>query len=301
MKIVKIGCAGEVMVELAARGSTSGGVSGDYRQGLAGDSFNTAIYLARAGLAVDYLTRLGDDRFSDAIMAQLQAESIGGEYVSRASGRQPGLYLIHNDDAGERQFSYWRDQSPARQLFDQPMVLPDWDAFYFTGVTLAVTRSGFDNLLALLVQFREKGRRIMFDPNYRPQLWQDREQAQHFYRAVLPYCDTVLPTLDDDQALWDIDSVAQCRQWYLGQGVEELVIKAPALVCHVYWQDQHVERQAKAVKVADATGAGDSFNAGYLAARLSGESIDRAIEQGQQLAARVVQHQGAVLPLRPAN
>jgi 2-dehydro-3-deoxygluconokinase len=288
-----IACAGEVMIEMA---SSDAALAGHYRQGLAGDSFNTAIYLARAGLAVDYISCLGDDRFSAAIIEQLQAESIGSEYIRRFSGRQPGLYLIHNDASGERQFSYWRDHSPARQLFDQPMVLPDCTVFYFTGITLAVTRSGVDNLQALLAQLRERGCKIIFDPNYRPALWQDRQQAREHYRAVLPYCDTVLPTLDDEQSLWQIDSVEQCQQWYMGLGVSELVIKAPQLWCHVFQGEQHIKRQAPALAAVDTTGAGDAFNAGYLAARLSGAGIEQAIGQAQALAAKVVQHRGALLP-----
>lgn len=290
MKTVQIACAGEVMIEMAASDGSAG-----YQQGLAGDSFNTAIYLARAGLAVDYLSCLGDDRFSDAIIEQLQLESIGSEHIRRFAGRQPGLYLIQNDASGERQFSYWRDHSPARQLFELPMTLQDWDVFYFTGVTLAVTRSGLDNLLALLAQLSARGCKIVFDPNYRPQLWQSREQAQQHYRAVLPYCSIVLPTLEDEQALWDINTVEQCRQWYMDLGVEELVIKAPQLCCHVFSDGQHIERQAQAVTAVDTTGAGDAFNAGYLAARFSGSAIEPAIILAQQLAARVVQHRGAVL------
>lgn len=296
MKVVRIGCAGEVMVEMAACDPGVANASALYRQGLAGDSFNTAVYLARAGLAVDYFTRLGDDGFSDTVVQQLQAEQVGVDTIQRAPGRKPGLYLIHNDSCGERRFSYWRDDSPARQLFDEAIETPDWDVFYFTGITLAVTRSGFENLLAWLARFRKQGKQVIFDPNYREQLWQDREQAQRYYRAVLPYCDTVLPTLDDDWALWDIDSVEQCRDFYLGVGVKELVIKARQLVSHAYSHGEHVERQAQAVVAVDTTGAGDAFNAGYLAARLTGAGMDNALEQAQELASRVVQHQGAMLP-----
>ena len=291
MKEIKICCAGEVMVELARVDD-----SGMYRQGLAGDSFNTAIYLARGGLQVEYLTRLGTDAFSESILEQLRGEGIDSRGIRRVAGANPGLYLIRNDEDGERHFSYWREHSPARQLFDRLPSLEGIDAFYFTGITLAVTRSGKTNLQALLVELRERGVQVIFDPNYRPSLWDSQEQARHHYEAVLPMCDMVLPTLEDETALWGIDSVEDCNRFYSNYSVSELVIKGPQLVAHVFTEGERLSRQASAVVAVDATGAGDSFNAGYLVRRLRGESPDVALNYAQSLAAAVVQHRGAILP-----
>jgi 2-dehydro-3-deoxygluconokinase len=279
------------MVELASEPGHS-----LYRQSFAGDSFNTAVYLARGGLQVEYLTCLGEDGLSDAIMARLQEEGIDGSRVRRMAGRQPGLYLIRNDASGERYFSYWRDHSPARELFDQPVDLTGIANFYFTGITLAVCRAGLDNLVDLLEQLRRDGCVIIFDPNYRPTLWASLEQAQEHYRKVLPLCDTVLPTLDDDIQLWGITSVDACRHFYLGMGVKELVIKAPGLVAHACSGPVQVVKQAAEVAAVDTTGAGDSFNAGYLASRLRGADMDQAIDAAQALSAMVVQRRGAIAP-----
>lgn len=288
---MQICCAGEVMVELA-----SAGQPGLFRQGVAGDSFNTAIYLARQGLAVDYLTQLGDEAFSDNILQQLQSEGIGDRLIKRCPGRQPGLYLISNDEHGERQFSYWREHSPAREMFDAPLTLEGYKVFYFSGITLAIARSGLDCLKALLTQLRAAQCTIVFDPNYRPQLWQDREQAQWHYREVLPLCDILLPTLEDETALWGTASEADCQAMYERLEIRELVIKGRDLVTHVYSAGEHVMKQAQALPAVDTTGAGDAFNAGYLAARLQGQTIEEAIEAAQQLAAAVVQQPGAILP-----
>ena len=245
---------------------------------------------------MEYLTRLGSDPFSDAILEQLHNEGIDGSGIERVEGANPGLYIIRNDENGERHFSYWREHSPARQLFDRPLSLGEIDAFYFTGITLAVTRSGLVNLRALLVELQKRGVRVIFDPNYRPRLWDSREQAQQHCEAVLPHCDMVLPTLDDETALWGIDSVKACSRFYSGYGVSELVVKAPQLVAHVFAAGEHHSQQAAVVAALDSTGAGDSFNAGYLALRLRGESPGAALSSAQQLAARVVQHRGAIIP-----
>jgi 2-dehydro-3-deoxygluconokinase len=284
------------MVELAAESTT-----GLYRRGYAGDSFNTAVYLARLGQAVQYLTRLGDDALSDAILVRLREEGIDASLIQQVPGRQPGLYLIDNDESGERHLSYWRDSSPARELFDDPLELGDVQAFYFSGITLAVCRSGLDNLLALLRTLRERGCQVIFDPNYRPRLWRGREQAQLHYRAVLALCDTVLPTLEDEAKLWGTDSVDGCRELYRAFGVKELLIKAPDLTAHGFHAEVATAIKAQAVAATDTTGAGDAFNAGYLAARLTGSDMPAAIEAAQALAAAVVQYRGAIIPRDEMN
>lgn len=293
---MRICCAGEAMVELA-----SAGANNSYHQGFAGDTYNTAIYLARAGQRVDYLTRLGDDRFSDAIVRQLEEEGVGTAAVLRIAGRKPGLYLIGNDAQGEREFYYWRESSPAREIFEQPLTPPSCQVFYFTGITLAVTRNGIENLKELLGRLKQQGATIAFDPNYRPALWDSHAQARDYYREILPYCSMVFPTLDDECALWGIDTPQESASMYMGRGASEIAVKGADLVAHAFCEEQIVQRKAEMVRAIDTTGAGDSFNAAYLAARLQGASLESALAAGQQLAAKVVQHRGALLPRAMAN
>jgi 2-dehydro-3-deoxygluconokinase len=250
------------MVEMAALGDP-----GLYRQGVAGDSFNTAVYLARAGLPVHYLTRLGNDALSAAIEDFMRSEDIATDLLTRCPGRQPGLYVINNDPNGERQFSYWREHSPARELFDQPIQLEGFDLFYFTGITLAVTCSGLQNLVSLLRALRDLG-----------------------------LCHILLPTLEDDTALWETPDVAACRDHYRGLGIDELVIKGPDLTAYAYGDGQEWVKQANPVAAVDTTSAGDAFNAGYLASRLDKGTLAQAITAAQALAAEVVQHRGAITP-----
>lgn len=291
MAIPNIYCAGEVMIELAPSN-----VVDLYRQSLAGDSYNTAVYLARSGFKVSYLTQLGDDHYSAAVIQQLASENIDHSHIKQLAGRRPGLYIINNDLTGERTFSYWREQSPAREMFNKPLSLSDCDIFYFTGITLAIARSGLTNLIALLQQLKQRGCQIIFDPNYRPSLWEGLQQARQHYRAILPFCSTVMPTLDDEQALWGVESCTQCHEFYQDFSVNEVVIKAPQLWAEAYTATEHCRIQAQTIAAVDTTGAGDSFNAAYIAARIKQLPITQAIKQAQALSAQVVQHRGAIIP-----
>lgn len=291
MDTLDVICAGEVMVEFCSSPD-----NGHWQQGFGGDTFNTAIYLARAGLRVSYMTRLGDDRFSSAAIELLHSENVGTEFVEQFNARRMGLYTITNRADGERSFDYWRDQSPARELFDVPMGPPPCQYFYFSGITLAVIfRDGLGNLLGLLQEFKRQGTQVVFDPNYRPVLWQSVDQARQAYQAVLPLCDIVFPTFEDEQALWGLVDLHACQDFYAQFAVAELVIKAPDLSCHVITTDDYVVGCAASVEALDTTGAGDSFSAGYLAARLRKVNIAGAIEQAQYLAAQVVKHRGAII------
>jgi 2-dehydro-3-deoxygluconokinase len=99
---IRVAAVGECMVELSHAGD------GLLRRGWGGDTLNTAVYLARLGVAVDYITALGDDPLSDEMVAAWRAEGVGTARVVRVPGRLPGLYLITTDAAGQRRFDYWR-------------------------------------------------------------------------------------------------------------------------------------------------------------------------------------------------
>ena len=107
--MTRVACIGEAMIELSHTES-------DTKLGVAGDTLNTAIYLKRnaPGVAVDYLTCLGDDPFSDRIETFIDAQGIGTQAIKRLPGMSPGLYAISTTDTGERSFTYWRSTSAAR-------------------------------------------------------------------------------------------------------------------------------------------------------------------------------------------
>lgn len=284
-------CAGEVMLEFSPVAD-----SALFRQSVAGDTFNTAVYLSRAGIPVRFLTALGAGAMSDTIAARMREEGIDDSLVRRVPGREPGLYLIRNDDRGERTFSYWRGQSPVRELFDDPVTVEGVDLLYLSGITLAVCRSGLANLARLLEQVRRHKGRVAFDPNFRPALWDSLSQARSCYQQILPLCDVVLPTLEDEALLWGLTSVEACRDFYQGHGIPETVIKTPDLCVHASTAVECAVIKAEPVAAVDTTGAGDAFAAGYLGARLQGASLQDAVVAGQRLAARVVRCPGAILP-----
>lgn len=297
----RIALIGECMIELQQR------ADGSLLQSFGGDTLNTAVYLSRAmgdRGAVDYVTALGDDSFSDAMCERWAEENIGLQRVQRLPGRLPGLYCIQTDAAGERRFLYWRNEAAVRDCFTTPAAapilaaLPDYDVLYFSGVTLAVLgEQGRGKLVETLVEARRRGAQVVFDNNYRPRLWASIEAARAAYRSVLPYVELALLTVEDEQALFGYADTDAVFAAYGQFGTPEVVLKRGAEACLIRCDGKSYEIPAQRVeRVVDTTAAGDSFSAAYLASRLLGGTAAEAAEAGHLLASRVIQVPGALMP-----
>lgn len=280
---------------------------GAMHQTYGGDTLNTAVYLARCGAASGiqtcYATGLGEDHLSAGLMQRWAAEGLDLSAVRRIPGRLPGLYLIEVDERGERSFSYWRDTSAAKAYFDADTTpleqgLATWDALYLSGISLAILPpAGRERLFALMRGLRERGATVVFDNNYRPRLWPDPAQARTCFARAFELASVALVTADDHQTLLGLatldDAVTAAQalapaELVIKRGATSTLVRAPA----GKWQSAPTEAVPK---VIDTTAAGDSFAAGYLSRRLAGATALDAARFGNRLAARVIQHRGAVI------
>jgi len=293
-RIVSIG---ECMVEMAPRDT-----AGVYSQGFAGDTFNTAWYLARLcpDWAVDYVTDTGVDPLSQQLAAFLVASGVGVDHLRTHPDATLGLYLIslHN---GERSFAYWRGQSAARRLADDTARLDrafaGADLVYFSGITLGIlSQAGRHTLLAAVARAREAGAKITFDSNLRPRLWADVPTMCAAVMQAAGHADIVLPSHDDEAAFFgDADPQATLDR-YRGAGVEDVVVKngGGRIVFATAQNAGHFD-PSPVTTIVDSTAAGDSFNAAYLAARLSGETQHAAVARACAVSARVIGGRGALI------
>ncbi len=282
---------GEAMVEFAPV------EAGLYARAYAGDTLNTCWYLAKLGQRTRYLTRVGADSLSDAFIAFLRESGIDAGAVARDPERTMGLYLIELDGA-ERRFLYWRDSSAARRLADDPDALDAGldgaELIHVSGITLAIIGpDGRRKLAAALSRARARGAKVSFDPNLRRRLWPDDAMAREAQAEMYAVTDIALPSFDDEASLWGDSSPSATAARLRGLGVAEIVVKNGAGAA---WVDG-AEVAAARVEARDTTGAGDSFNAGYLAARLSGRSPVEACGFAHRLAGEVVRWPGALAPV----
>jgi len=295
----RVVCIGEALIELAR------GADGRFSLACGGDTFNTAIYLARAGLDVALATALGDDRYSDSILALAAAEGVSTDVVLRVRGRLPAVCLIESGSPGESAVRHWREGAPAAELFE----LPDWmhigeallaaRLIYLSGITLSLySNTGLGRLLALLEAARGQGAKVAFDGNFRPRGWKgDLTRARTVFVEALKRVDIALPTFDDEAVLWGDPSPEATAARLQAFGIGEIVVKnGPGSALVVTAAAQEFVPVPEVVVPVDTTAAGDGFNAGYLAARLAGEAPVAAASAAHRLAGSVIRHRGALVP-----
>ena len=274
--------------------------------GHGGDSYNVAAYMNRLGCDATYVTALGLDAFSADVRAAFAEEGLDTRHVLTHPVRTVGLYAIRLDAHGERSFTYWRGESAARALFDCPgaaEAIADartGDCLYVSGITLSLFGSaGRMELEQAAAAVRGNGGIVAFDTNYRPRNWAGVEAARTAMTDFARHASILLPTLDDDRALFgDRDAPACAARWH-DLGVGEVVVKLGREGAYISAGGGGTRlRPPDVVEARDTTGAGDSFNAAYLAARLAGHSPDEAARRGNVLAGVVVRHPGAIISKR---
>ena len=292
MKIVLIG---EGMLELSQAGD-------GWRLGQAGDTVNTAIHLARSGLDVAYLTALGSDPFSDDLRANWRAEGLDTSLVLTDPAKNPGLYAIRTDDAGERSFFYWRENSAARGLFTAPGIdaalkaAETADLLAYSLISLAILPpDARQSLFALCERVRARGGKVAFDGNYRPRLWPDHATAIEARDQAIACADIGLPTLEDESLLSGEQNANAVAEHWTRCGAGEVIVKLGVQGCRL--PDGTLLPPPERLSAVDTSGAGDAFNAGYLAARLKGATVAEAALQGHRLAGWTVMRRGAIPPL----
>ncbi|MDE0850329.1 sugar kinase [Yoonia sp.] len=290
-RIVSIG---ECMVEMAPNGAP-----GSFGASFAGDTFNTAWYLAqlRPDWTVDYVTCIGTDTISDQMCAFMENSGVGTDHIGRLVDHTVGLYMVHLDQ-GERSFGYWRGQSAARQLMQQDglvaLAVTGADVIYVSGISIAILDEvGRTALRDTLMVARTNGAKIAFDPNLRPRLWVNTAAMCAAVMEFAAISDIVFPSHDEEAIYFGDANIAATKARYQNAGCTTIIVKngGGEITFHA---DGHagVFTPEMAKTVRDTTAAGDSFNAGFLAS--DGDAAKR-IAAGCALAGRVIQGAGALV------
>src|SRR5207248_7228667 len=253
---------------------------GRFAMSCGGDTFNTAIYVARAGLRAAFASALGDDPYSNGVLALASAEGVASDMVLRVPGRLPGLALVEADAKGKRQLHFWRAESPARELFE----LPEWTRIvegllrakliYFSGITLSLySNTGLGRFLAAVELARQQGVKIAFDGNFRAHGWRgDLSRTRAVFMEALKRIDIALPTYDDEAVLWGDPSPEATVERLQAFGIGEIVVRnGPNSALVVVEGTKEFVPVPEVVVPVVPMAAGACFNAAYLATRLLGE------------------------------
>lgn len=284
---------GETMVAFAAHEAGPLAQAQTFTKIAAGAESNVGVGLARLGLKVTWVSRLGRDSFGAYIRAAVGDEGVDCSAVVEDTTRPTGFMLKSRALEGDPTVEYYRRGSAASALS-----LADFDEARFraarhlhvTGITPALSTSCAELVEHAMRFMRAAGRTISFDPNLRPKLWPSREVMAAHLNRLAGMADWVLPGLAEGRTLTGLQTPPEIAAFYLERGAKVVVIKLGA--DGAYWRSAHGEGTAPGVKVAsvvDTVGAGDGFAVGVVSARLEGRDWPAAVARGNWIGAQAVQ------------
>ena len=289
---------GEAMAMFVARETGDLAAVETFIKRAAGAELNVAIGLARLGLKVGWVSRIGQDAFGRFICQVLDKENIDHRQVTVDPRYPTGFQLKSKvDDGSDPLVEYFRKGSAASHLSPE-----DFDHDYFgsarhlhlSGVAAAISDSSLELTRHAAKEMRARGKTISFDPNLRPVLWRSEEEMRMHLNLLAEYADWVLPGEKEGYILTGYRQPQDIADFYLDKGVKAVVIKTGGEGAW-YKTAGGEQGQVAAIKVdqvVDTVGAGDGFAVGVISALLEGKPLIEAIRRGNKIGSLAIQVSG---------
>lgn len=268
---------GEVLVELSSTQELTDGAQ--LRLGFSGDALNAAAAAAAAGARTALLARVADDELGEALLARVAALGVDTALVRRVPGQQ-GVYVVHADPSGAREFVYVRRGSAGSTLSAADVAeagLEDVGVVVGSGVTAALSESA----LGALEEAARRAPRFLYDPNHRPRLT-SAEQAAQVLARVAPHAELLTPACPGETGplLGTTDPYDAARRGRaLGAAAVAVTLGGDGVLVDDGTGAEHLPALPPPALV-DQTGAGDCL-VGTVAARLAlGDDLRTAVRLG---------------------
>lgn len=299
---------GEAMAMFIAQQTGDLAAAERFIKRIAGAELNVAIGLARLGLQVGWVSRVGDDSFGRFTLQQLAKENVDHRCVTTDPRYRTGFQLkARVDDGSDPEVEYFRKGSAASHLSPEDFN-PDYFGsarhLHLSGVAAALSDSSLALLQYAAQSMRAQGKTISFDPNLRPVLWRSETEMRQQLNALAEYADWVLPGEKEGYILTGYRQPEAIADFYLNKGVKAVVIKTG---CDGAWYktaqgEKGVVAPVLVDNVVDTVGAGDGFAVGLISALLEGKTLPQAILRGNKIGSLAIQVAGDSegLPTRAA-
>ena len=268
---------GEVLVELSSAGALTDGT--ELRLGFSGDALNAAAAAAAAGARTALLARVADDELGEALLRRVEDLGVDTALVQRVPGQQ-GVYVVHADPSGQREFVYVRRGSAGSTLCAEDVAaagLEDVGVVLGSGVTAALSASA----LGALEEAARRAPRFLYDPNYRPRLT-TAEQAAQVLARIAPYAELLTPACPGESVplLGTADPYDAARRGRaLGAAAVAVTLGGDGVLVDDGGEPEHLPALPPPALV-DQTGAGDCL-VGTVAGRLAlGDDLRTAVRLG---------------------
>jgi sugar/nucleoside kinase (ribokinase family) len=279
--------AGELLADLIGSEQSDNLLEADYFERVAGGSpANLAANLARLGHAAALIACVGNDNLGTFLIREVAASGVDTSYITRDDQQPTSLVLVSRTPGTPDFLAYRGADSQLRPLHFPDALLEQAEIFHTTCFALS-REPARSSILAAAERCRQQGTRLSLDANYAPTVWPDRRQAQRVLVGYVPDALVKLSADDAERLFGQPVETELVLNYFHGHGAELVCYTLGAAGSVVSWEggNQQVTVPAEPVAVTHATGAGDAYWAGFLAALLEGHSPEQCARAGARLAA----------------
>ena len=290
--ILDVLCLGEPLLEF---NQIKEGNKKTYSSGYGGDTSNTAISIARQGMSVGFISKVGKDQFGWELLELWKREKVDYSHVSIHPEAPTGIYFVTHDADGHH-FTYYRSGSAACQM--TPLDLPKDDLsqtriLHLSAITQAISVSSCETAFAAIFQARKNGVKVSYDTNLRLKLW-SLDRARDVINRTVPMCDVIMPSLEEATSLTGLVDPEEITDYFFELGAKLVVLKQGSHGARVSDGKENLNIPGHKVKAIDATGAGDTFDGAFLSEWLRSDDPFAAAEYANAAAALSTTNYGAV-------
>ncbi len=292
---IDVAIIGECLIELSSNGTLA--ESSTLNKFFGGDTVTTAVAIARLGGAVTYLTKVGNDGFSEFIISSLKKENIDTSLI-KTNNEQNGMYIVSNAQ-DKKELLYYKRKTAATKLSIDDITedcIRNLKLIYTTGVVQSLSASSRELVRESFRIAKENDVLTAYDPNY-TSCFMNSTDTKEFLEEIVEYTDIIFLSLKGDaERLYEIDSIDKVMKYFWDKGVKIVVIKS-----HIdngyyvgYNGDITFTEFYNTSKAIDTTASGDVFNGGFLYAITNGYKPSEAVKFASVTSGLQTQNYGAI-------
>jgi 2-dehydro-3-deoxygluconokinase len=281
---------GETMLRLSPPGHERVEDATEFECRATGPESNAAIAAEKLGAVSTWLSKLPDSPLGRRVVGDLHRHGIDTEVVWSDTGRQGTLYMEHAGPPRGTNVIYDRENAAIAnctigELDLQP--LQDARAFYVTGITPALSETLRETTVDLLKAAREAGTTVAMNLKYRSMLWTP-EVAQSTLTKLFPAVDVFVTSVRDAETVLGFDdSDANKIAHNLASKYDfRTVVVTRGEHGAIAWHDSVIhDHDVYEAETVNPLGANDALTGAFLARRMAGDGVGRALEYGAATAA----------------
>ena len=292
---IDIAVIGECLIELCANGKLA--ETSTLNKFFGGDTVTTAVAIARLGGNVTYLTKVGNDGFSEFILSSLQKENIDTSLI-KTNEEQNGMYIVSHT-LEQKEVLYYKRKTAATKLSIEDFTeenIKKLKLIYTTGVVQSLSASSRELIRESFKIAKENDVLTAYDPNY-TSCFMNSADTKEYFEEIIDYTDIVFLSLKNDAVkLYEIESIDKIMEYLWNRGVKIVVIKS-----HIdngyytgYNGDISFTEFYNSQRAIDVTASGDVFNGGFLYALTNGYTPADASKFASIVSGLQTQNYGAI-------